>query len=138
MINNDKEVTMSDEKARILKMVEEGKISSEEAVKLLEAMDKTVEPVASVVPVKKGKKFMRFLKIRVYEGNLDKPKVNVAVPMGLIKLAMKFVPEDAKAQINDHDIDLEEIIKAVDENTEGKLLEVDDAEDKTRVEIFIE
>lgn len=129
---------MSQEKARILKMVEEGKISSEEAVKLLEALEVVPEEPVGMVPSAKPRRFMRFLKLRVYEGNLEKPKVNISVPVGLLKLAMKFIPEDARAQINDKDIDLDEILQAVDENTQGKLLEVDDADDKTRVEIFIE
>ncbi|HPQ40259.1 MAG TPA: hypothetical protein PLV45_07775 [bacterium] len=129
---------MADEKVRILKMVEEGKISSEEAVKLLEALEDRVESRALVMPEKKPRKFMRFLKIRVFEGDFNKPKVNIAVPLGLLKLATKFMPEDAKAQINEHNIDLDEILRAVDENTQGKLVEVQDDEDKTRVEIFIE
>jgi len=129
---------MADEKVRILKMVEEGKISSEEAVKLLEALEGADAPDALAVAAKKPRKFMRFLKIRVFEGDLEKPKVNISVPIGLLKLATKFMPEDAKAQINEHNIDLDEILRAVDENTQGKLVEVQDDEDKTRVEIFIE
>ena len=81
---------------------------------------------------------MRFLKIRVFEGDLTKPKVRVAVPIALLKLAMKFIPEDALAEINGRSIDLDEILRAVDENTEGKLLEVNDEAEKTRVEIYVE
>ncbi|MBN1295179.1 hypothetical protein JXA80_00270 [bacterium] len=131
---------MGDEKVRILKMVEEGKLSPEEAVKLLEVLEvRSASSVpAMVMPDPKPRRWMRFLKIRVYEGDFSKPKVNIAVPLGLLKLATKFMPEDAKAQINEHNIDLDEILRAVDENTQGKLLEVEDDEDKTRVEIFIE
>lgn len=129
---------MGDEKIRILKMVEEGKISSEEAVKLLETLSEPEVGGTLAVPEKKPRKFMRFLKIRVFEGDLSKPKVNIAVPLGLLKLATKFMPEDAKAQINEHNIDLDEILRVVDENTQGKLVEVQDDEDQSRVEIFIE
>ncbi|MBN1879356.1 hypothetical protein JW823_04520 [bacterium] len=127
-----------EQKVRILKMVEEGKITSEEAVKLLEAMDETLDRQPSPSQVLKPKKFMRFLKIRIFEGDLDKPKVRVALPIALLKLATKFIPEDAKAEINGRNIDLDEILRAVDENTEGKLLEVHDDEEKTRIEIFID
>lgn len=126
-----------EQKVRILKMVEEGKISSEEAVKLLEAMGEESER-AAVLPLSKPKKFMRFLKIRIYEGDLQKPKVRVALPIALLKLATKFIPEDAKAEINGRNIDLDEILRAVDENTQGKLVEIEDDEDKTRIEIFID
>lgn len=127
-----------EQKVRILKMVEEGKISSEEAVKLLEAMGEESERSAAVLPLSKPKKFMRFLKIRIYEGDLQKPKVRVALPIALLKLATKFIPEDAKAEINGRNIDLDEILRAVDENTQGKLVEIEDDEDKTRIEIFID
>ncbi len=50
---------MEEEKMRILKMIEEGKISAEEGAKLL----KTIEEPAK----KEGGK--RVLRIRVYEGN---------------------------------------------------------------------
>jgi hypothetical protein len=129
---------MSEQKARILRMVEEGKISAEEAVKLLEALGDNGVGQLQVSPVRRPKKFMRFLKIRIFEGDLEKPKVRVAVPVALLKIATKFIPEDAKAEINGHNIDLDEILQAVDENTEGKLLEVHDDEDKTRIEIFID
>ncbi len=128
-----------EQKVRILKMVEEGKISSEEAVRLLEAMEGSGDrSSSSVLPVTKPKKFLRFLKIRIFEGDLEKPKVRVALPLALLKIATKFIPEDAKAEINGRNIDLDEILRAVDENTEGKLLEVQDDEEKTRIEIFID
>lgn len=129
---------MIEQKARILKMVEDGKISAEEAIKLLEALGESDDRGQLMVQGKKPRKFMRFLKIRIFEGDLEKPKVRVAVPVGLLKLATKFIPEDAKAEINGRNIDLDEILRAVDENTEGKLLEVNDDDEKTRIEIFVD
>ncbi len=127
-----------EQKARVLKMVEEGKISADEGIKLLEALEDSDMRDQVIVRDKQPRKLMRFLKIRVFEGDLTKPKVRVAVPIALLKLAMKFIPEDALAEINGRSIDLDEILRAVDENTEGKLLEVNDEAEKTRVEIYVE
>ncbi len=127
---------MEDERIRILKMVEEKKITPENAAKLIEAMGLKSGPDQMVGSKSKGK--MKFFKIRVYEGNLEKPKVNIAIPMGLVKLAWKFLPADAKLALNEQQIDLNDILAAIDDQTQGKILEVDDAEDKQRVEIVIE
>ncbi len=117
---------MEEEKMRILKMIEEGKISAEEGAKLLQ----TIEEPAK----KEGEK--RFLRIRVYEGNSEKPKVNVNIPFGLIKLATHFVPESARAKMKEKEIDLDQIVQMIDTGAEGKLVDVE--EEGERVEIFLE
>lgn len=117
---------MEEEKMRILKMLEEGKISAEEGAKLLETIE---EPSRR----EGGKKF---LKIRVFEGNLEKPKVNVNIPLGLIKLATHFVPESARTKMKEKEIDLDQIIQMIATGAEGKLVDVE--EEGERVEIFLE
>jgi len=77
------------------------------------------------------------LKIRVYEGDLEKPKVNVNIPLHLAKWAMKFIPESAKAKIGEKDIDIDEIAELIEEGVGGKLVEVEDEKKGERVEIFI-
>ncbi len=118
---------MEEEKIRILKMIEEGKLNAEEGARLLETVG---EPSKEV----KGKK--RFLKIRVYEGNLEKPKVNVNIPLGLIKLATRFVPESARAKFREKEIDLDEIVQQIEAGAEGRIVDVE--EEGERVEIFLE
>jgi hypothetical protein len=121
---------MSEEALRILKMVEEGKVSAEEAQKLLAAVE---EDTSTEVEVS-GRK-PKWLKVQVYNGG-PKAKVNVKIPLSLLKIAKKFIPRDAKAKINEADVDLDEIFEAIEHGEVGKLVEVEDGDD--RVYVYVE
>jgi len=122
-----------EERAQILQMISEGKISAEEGARLLSAIASHGGPerTARTSEALRG----RWLRVRVFSMATDKPKVNFSLPMGLvnvgIRLGAQFVPELA-------DIDLDEFMAAINEGTQGKILEVEDPEDGERVEIFIE
>ncbi len=122
-----------EERAQILQMVGEGKISAEEGARLLKAIASHDHPErrARTSEALRG----RWLRVRVLSTVTGKPKVNFSLPMGLvrvgIRLGAQFVPELA-------DIDLDEFMTTIDEGTQGKILEVEDPEDGERVEIFIE
>jgi hypothetical protein len=126
---------MENESLRILKLVESGKISADEAEKLLAAISKSSDK-PDLVKAKTGK--LKWLKIRVYQGDAAKPKVNISLPLSLVKVVTKILPKSAKIQLDEKNINLEEILAAIDENTGGKILEVHDEEDNEHVEIVIE
>ncbi|MFH1009450.1 MAG: hypothetical protein V1800_18390 [Candidatus Latescibacterota bacterium] len=119
---------MNEERMRILKMLEEGKISVEEATRLIEAVEgpKETEIAAQGKP--------KWLKIRVTGGGSE--KVNVNLPLSLARVALKFIPQQAKGQIEAQGIDIESLLDEVTENKIGKLVEVQDGGD--HVEIWIE
>jgi|LGVF01.1.fsa_nt_gb hypothetical protein len=126
------------EKAKILKMVEDGIITSEEALKLLDAVEENVEQEVKKEKIKlKGKK----LKIKVFDP-ADNTKVDIKIPLSLINLGLtigtKIKPE-LKEKIGD--IDIDEIIKnAIDDFSEtGNQTLVDiEEENGTIVKIYIE
>jgi DUF4097 and DUF4098 domain-containing protein YvlB len=128
---------MENERTQILKMVEEGKIKADEAAKLLEAVSQPGEGVTETAVEKVGKK-KKWLKIRVYEGDLEKPKVRVTLPLGLIKMVSKVIPQSARVQLEEKEIDLEQILSQIEDVEGGKIIEVQDDEDNERVEIVIE
>src|SRR6056297_3212428 len=70
---------MSDEKKRVLEMLAAGDIDAEEAERLLSALEPAERRPGSG---SKGSSF-NWLKIKVYEGNMDKPKVNVRIPLSI-------------------------------------------------------
>ena len=126
---------MSEERARILQMVSEGKISAEEGARLLAAL-KSSSSERSIPSTKTDDAFRgRWLRVRVFNQATGKPKVNVNLPLGLVgvglRLGARFAPE-----LSDFDID--ELMAAIDEGAQGKILEVEDAEDGERVEIYVE
>jgi DUF4097 and DUF4098 domain-containing protein YvlB len=143
------ELKMSDEKKRILEMIREGKITSSEGLELLAALDDDgVEQVRAT----KSKLSKRFLRVKVYT---DKAvKVNVNIPLALIKVASKFatvglkyIPDEARIEMEKKGIDLtqidmEELVIAIEQGlVDEKLVDVDvddPKEGKVRVEVYVE
>ncbi len=120
---------MNEEAMKILKMVEDKKITSEEAAKLLDAIeDKEAPP-----PGKKNK----MLRVRVYEAD-GRSKVNVNVPLGLAKFAMKFIPKHAKDKMGESNVDFDSILQQIETQAEGKLVDIVDERKGERVEVYIE
>ncbi len=122
---------MNEEKMRILKLLEEKKISSAEAMELLEALGKAA-------PDAGGERKGRLLRIRVYEDGSSEPKVNINVPLGWAKFMAPFIEGKIKAKLADkgYDMDLGKIQEAIENQEPMKIVDVQDGGDK--VEIFIE
>ena len=128
----------NEERMKILKMVEESKISAEDGAKLLAALSSangngnaTAQQFANV----KGGSGARWLRIRVTSIATGQPKVNVNLPIALVnvgaKIAGKFAPETDALEWN-------QIVEAIKSGAQGKIIEVTDDEDGERVEIFVE
>lgn len=120
-----------EDKKRIMDMVKEGKITAEEAIRLLEAMDSgrpTTAPgagyayaVATTPPPPKG--IARMIRI-VVDGEDVKVKVNV--PAALARFASNFIPPEAKQQLSAQGIDIASILDMLKgELPEGRLVDVE-------------
>ena len=132
---------MSEEKRKILQMVADGKLTPEEADRLLDAVKDV-----------RGKK--RFFKVRVYDGARGgKPTVNVNIPIAVLKLASKFghafkgmMPEGMKVNMHGKELSLDEFTpELIDEVLDGLgegekflLAEVTDEDKGEYVEVYIE
>jgi len=121
-----------EERMRILRMVEEGKISPEEGARLLEALGsgkKTKRP--EVAKRLQGRR----LRVRVSDAN-GKSKVNVNLPLRLVDvgltIAERFLPEVQFEGV------AEALSEALSEGLTGKIADVVDEEDGEHVEVFIE
>ena len=124
-----------DEQLRILKMVEEGTMTAEQAVDLMSAMELDVS-VQSVAKNTYDKKMFR-----VIVDSETGDKVNVQFPVGAIKKLLKAtgklpIPDDCMK-----DMDLSNIMEAVseclDEEIEGDFVNVEGA-DGTVVRVFVD
>lgn len=129
----DNEMALKEEKMKILGMVEEGKITSEEAIELMEALEKQEDRVLTTAANPK------WLKVRVIDEK-DNVKVKVNFPLSLVDIGLKlgtaFSPELREAGLKQEDI--QEILEAVKSGAEGKIVDVFDEESKTKVEVFVE
>ncbi len=122
----------TEERMEILKMIQKGQISAEEGATLLGALVREKEPSPRPTsPTTRPQP--RRLRIRVSDLETGRHKVNINLPWNLINVGMhmgaRFAPEE---------IDLEEVMQALQAGTEGKIVDVEDTEDKERVEIFVE
>jgi hypothetical protein len=139
---------MIEEKKRILEMIQEGKITSKEGLDLLEALESGEDASTEVDSNLKRK----FLRIKVYT---DKAvKVNINIPLALVKVAsrfgamgLKYIPEEARTEmerkgIDLSQIDIEELVAAIEQGLiDEKLVDVDvddPKEGKVRVEVYVD
>jgi hypothetical protein len=126
-----------DERLRIMKMVQEGKISLEEGMELLdilEAKGKTQKPASSEQLVGSSNTG-KWARIRITDMDTGRPRVNVRLPMGFIKAGMKF---GARFTPDLEDIDFGDVVQAAREGETGQIIDVYDEDDREHVEIFIE
>jgi len=121
----------SEERLRILKMLEEGTITADEAAKLLQA----ITTGAAVGARPNGGREPRWLRVRITDTHTNQTKVSINIPMGLvrtgIRMGARFVPGDA-------DIDYQELMVAIQSGETGKIFEMVDEEQGERVEIWAE
>lgn len=125
-----------DERLRILKMVEDGTITAEQAAELMKAMGVEEE---SQVPAKSKAGYDKKM-FRIIVDSVDGDKVNVQFPVGAIKKILKVT---GKLPIADKDlqgVDLEQMMYAIseclDEEIEGDFVNVD-AADGTTVRVYV-
>lgn len=126
-----------DERLRILKMVEEGTITAEQAAELMSAMNIDL-PVQQSAIVKSSYDKKMF---RVIVDSISGDKVNIQFPVGAIKKILKVT---GKLPIPEKDlkgVDLTSMMDAISEcldgEIEGDFVNVE-ASDGTTVRIFVD
>ncbi len=125
---------MSQEKLKILEMIQQKQITPQEGAELLGALEKGKD-----APVAKKQAFKMF-KIRILSNDGD--KVNVQIPLEFAKVALKsggkrgFMKFD-KMKDMDVDLDFDAILDAVEQGTDGKIVDIESG-DGDKVEITIE
>lgn len=122
----------TEERMRILRMIQEGKITAEEGAKLLAALrESRKEPRMVVATARSGGKGM--LRVRVTDMLTGKAKVSVNLPMGLVDAGMSIASQYAP------NIDFNQIADAIRSGSmEGKIVDVVDEEDGEHIEVFID
>ena len=121
-----------EERMKILKMIEEGKISAEDGAKLLAAL---AESRKAPPPPSGAGGEARWFRVRVTDLATGKAKATVNIPMGLvnvgIKMGARFAPNLEADQ-------MDAVVEALRSGLTGKIVDVTDEEDGEHVEIFVE
>jgi hypothetical protein len=123
----------SEERMKILKMIEEGKLSAEEGTKLLAALSEKRVPTPPRGPGLPGGP--RWLRIRVTDVRSGRSKASVQIPLALVDAGLKigahFAPEV-------EGVNMSNVMEAVRSGMTGKIIDVTDEEDGEHVEIYVE
>jgi hypothetical protein len=127
----------AEERMRILKMIDEGKISAEEGARLLSTLSEVRRaPNPPGVPRAPGAAgAARWLRVRVTDVVTGRSKATVQIPIALLDAGMKigahFAPEV-------EGVDMSVIMEALRSGMTGKIVDVIDENDGEHVEIFVE
>lgn len=120
----------TEERMKILKMIEEGKLSAQEGAKLLSALASGNKPLGGLSA--SGAKWLR---VRVTDVASGRSKATVQIPLSLMEAGMKigahFAPEI-------DGVNMDQLMDALRAGMTGKIIDVVDDEDGEHVEIFVE
>ena len=123
----------AEERMKILKMIEEGKISVEDGAKLLAALSEG--RCSGMANSSRSAAAGHWLRIRVTDMATGRSKAAVQIPLGLIDAGLKigahFAPEV-------EGIDMSSVMDALRSGVTGKIIDVTDDEDGEHVEIYVE
>jgi hypothetical protein len=129
----------SEERIKVLKMVQEGKITAEMAADLLKALDSSSKGAQDAqsknpeggIPGMGGK----FFRVRVSDINTGKVRANIRLPLGMVnaglRMGMKFSPEV-------EGLDAERLVEALADGKTGKIVDAYDDQDDEHSEVYIE
>jgi hypothetical protein len=128
-----------EERMRILKMVQDGKLTAEEAAQLINAVDSGKGPGQETGPEKPpvpGSPMAgRWFNVKISNQSDNRKRVNVRLPVSLvragIKMGAKFSPEV-------ENLDVEELLQFINSGETGQFIEVFDEEDGDHIQVFID
>ena len=123
---------MSDDRLRILEMIQNKTITAAEGADLLKALDVADNKITVV----NKKNAFKMFKIKVLSADGD--KVNVQIPIEFARVALKSGKGVMKIdQIESFDLDIDAILDMIDSGMLGKIVDIESA-DGDIVEIVIE
>lgn len=127
---------MNEEKMMILKMLQEGKISADEAAKLLESVeagDRKKEAPGESGETSKGQG--KFFRVKITDTDTGKSRANIRIPLSVLNIGVKLGAHFAPQIDGVHS---EQMLEAMRSGQIGKIIDVYDDEDGEHVEIYIE
>jgi hypothetical protein len=121
----------SDERLKILTMIQEGKLSPEEGLRLLDALNRPPAP-KPIPPITSPARWLRVLITDTVSG---KTRVNVRLPVTVLNTGIKM---GARFSTDLGQQEMSQIMNAVRNGTTGKVLDLIDEEDGEHIQILLE
>jgi len=123
----------SEERMRVLQMIQDGVISAEDGIRLLDSLDRT-EKTDEGLPETAGRT-AKYFRVRVTDTQSGKTRVNVRLPVSVINAGVKM---GARFSPQVEGLDMQELMQYIRSGTIGKIVDVFDDEDGEHVEVFLE
>jgi hypothetical protein len=123
-------MSLSEERLRILKLIENGQVTADEGARLIDALGE--EPARERA---RPNTLTRSLRVRVTDLNTHRHKVNVTIPVSLVEVGLKLGARLAPPVGGAY---AEDILKAIKGGASGRIIDVQDIEEGERVEIFVD
>jgi polyhydroxyalkanoate synthesis regulator phasin len=122
--------TSTDERNRILDMVESGQLTAAQAAELLDTLMPVYEKPISQLE-------NRTVRIWLTDISTSRRKINVTatLPVYLVSTSLRLLAR-LVAQLNDST--MQHVIRAIEKGMTGRLIDVQDLEEGKRIEIFVE
>jgi len=119
---------MQEERRKILNMVQEGKITADEAARLLDALRDQMESA------QQRRRKPRWVRIRVTDADGKRVRVNLTLPVGLVRAGLRAGGSIAGME----GLNTGELEEMLNRGEVGHILDMQDSSGGERVEIFIE
>lgn len=123
----------SPERLKILKLIQEGKISAEEGIELLDMITGETAPATEPNPTPKS--LPQWFRVVVTDTNTGKIRVNVRLPISLVSAGMKM---GAKFSPHVEGLDQGKLAELIHSGATGKVIDLYDDQDGEQVEVIIE
>jgi SHOCT-like domain len=122
--------TSTDERNRILNMIETGQITATQAAELLDTMSSEYERPSGQIE-------NRTVRIWMTDMSTNRRKMNMTatMPVYLVSMSLRLLAR-LVSQLNDST--LQHVISAIERGTTGRLLDLQDLEEGKRLEVFVE
>ena len=119
----------SEERLKILKLIQDGKLTADQGMQLLEALQSSERKSSG-----EGRG-PRWFRVCVTDINTNKVRVNVRLPVSVItagaKMGARFAPEV-------QGLDIEQLMSLIRSGEIGKIVDVVDEQDGEHVEVYLE
>jgi hypothetical protein len=132
----------SEERMKILKMIQEGRISPEDAVQLLRVLEPQAAdarrgrgPVSPPGVPNMGSASGRWFRVMVTDTKSGRARVNVRLPASMVSAGMKL---GARFAPQVEGLEAGKLMEYLNSGMVGKIVDVFDEEDGEHVEVFIE
>lgn len=123
---------MKEEVKKILKMIEEKKITAEEGEKLIDALGENEVPAEDSEKISKD--IPKYLRVHV---NSEDDKVDINVPLSLVEVGLKLGTKfGALENENLKDIDFNMVMQAIKDGARGKIVDVKSSD--STVEVYVD